>query len=215
MHRTVVAALLVAAFGSAASPGRAAPILPVGAGAWSSTNVSSTGECGRVPAPADTSCTVQADSLQTTTAPGEKCTNATYVVTQPVVIGTNFGCNVTFEATLTTTGGGDVGVDAGGGEVDPYDVEIEAGACAGYALSGAKVTVHDGAAGDYEVTPRVVVTNAAWKFEGSLVGVNAVTGSVYVLHVVGKIAPACVLVKSKKTVTLTFRGVFSGSYEIL
>lgn len=202
-------AFVAASLTIGAAPSTAAPFLPVGAGAWSSTNVTPGLGCGTL---SSGTCSVSADSFQTTAVSRETCTNASYVITTPVVVGTNFGCNVRFEATLSVTGS----PASQEVESDPLTVEIEAGPCAGLTLSGPKVFVNDGAAGNYEVGVKVTVLNTGWKFQGNLVGLNATTTSAYVLNVAGKIAPACKrLTLRSGDSTVRFSGLFSGSYQFL
>jgi hypothetical protein len=198
--------MAAAALGAAAPSGNAAPFLPVGSGQWGpSPNVS--GTCGQGTWTGTTTCSVSASS-SFTAALGrvvETCNNASYVITTPVIIGTNPGCHTSFSASLEATGAG-TGTQVG--EV----VEINVGACAGLTLSNATVTVTDNAVGTFVVPVRVVVTNAGWKFQGNLASVNATTTSVVVLNVAGTITPGC---KKAKAGGVTFTGLYSGNYQFL
>lgn len=208
----VLGAIVVVASGIAASPGDATPFLPVGSGAWSSTNVTTSSGCAHGPI-TGAECTVDAKSFQNTPAAGETCTNASYVLTTPVIVGTSFGCTATFTATLTTTTSG--GEDAETGD-ESLGTRIETGACAGFTLRDATLVVHDHAVGDYEIDPKVTVTPVSWTIEGQLVGLDATTTKAYVLHVVAKIAPGCTTVRARRGETqVQVTGVFSGSYQFL
>jgi hypothetical protein len=206
--RIVVTALTAAAAVVALATPSQAAFLPVGAGVWGpSTAVTASSSCsggdtGGAP------CQILANSRMPGTPAIETCNNASYVIQQPVIIGTNFGCNVTFSATMTITGSGaDVGTDP---------VEIEVGACAGFTLSDAELVVNDNATGEYVLHPRVVVTPTGWNLEGNFVGANVTTVTAYVIHAVGKVAPACQRVRLANGETvINFWGTFQGSYQIL
>lgn len=197
-----------------AVPAYAAPFVPVGSGVWGpSPNVGQSADCkGLATGVGD--CTIFARSKFTGPPPAnrtvETCTNVTYVVTTPVVIGTNFGCTVEFSAAVHLTGSGT--------EVSTEDpvVAIEAGACAGITLVGPAVTVVDGAAGAYTVPVRVTVTNAGWKLQGSYVALDTATSKVVVLGVTATVAPGCAAVRvNDAPVAVTFHGAFAGSYQLL
>lgn len=191
--------------GSAIPSGNAAS-LPVGSGQWGpSTDVS--GTCDHSVRAGAATCAVGASSRFSGPFGRvvETCTNASYVVTTPVVVGTNLGCHVAFGATLQATGAG-TGTQVG------ETTEIEVGACAGLTLSNATASVTDNAVGTFVVPVRVVVTNVGWKLQGNLVAVNAATMTAVVLNVTGTIAPGCVRLRNG---TVSFTGVFQGNYQFL
>ncbi|MDQ1700307.1 MAG: hypothetical protein QOG34_2170 [Frankiaceae bacterium] len=189
----------------------------VGAGVWGpSNNVSESSSCTDHAGLSDSTCTVSASSRELADAvsgqPHETCTNASELVTTPVIIGTNFGCKVDFNATVTITGtGGDETADG-----QDTEVEITAGACAGYTISDASATVTDDVLGAFNVPVKVTVTNAGWTFSGTLLGANVGATTFVVLHVAGAIKPACANVKVKKgEASISFKGKFSGSYQFV
>lgn len=214
--RTLGAASVAAACAASAvvPAGHAAPFLPVGAGAWAgSLGVGQTAGCKTVTT-GTTDCTIFARSKFTTPPPAsrtvETCDNATYVVTTPVVIGTNFGCTAEFAAEVRLTGTGS------GTSTENPEVEIEAGACAGITLVGPTLTVTDGAAGSYAVPARVTVTSSGWKIQGSYVALDTATTRVVVLDVTATVTPACTAARAANgSANVAFNGVFNGSYQFL
>jgi hypothetical protein len=196
-----VAAIAATTF--AAAPGNAAFNVKVGAGAWSSRNVTQSAGCAGHWT-ATTVCEITADSEQVGT-PG--CKAGT------LAVASDPNCRAVFTGELTLTGSG-TEQEATLGE--DTDVEIEVGPCAGLTLSGAEVQIHDPYAGDYVVYPRVVVSNAAWKITGNLIGLNVSTQQVVVLNVSATIKPGCTKVKLRNGDTVVrFAGLFTGSYQLL
>lgn len=191
---------------------QAAPITPIGAGQWGpSPNVGASPSCARLTTPGGT-CTVSANSEFTLIRPTETCVNATYVVSSPVIVGANTGCNSRFSATVSATGTG-VSQDVG---QDPPAVSIEVGACAGFTISNATATVTDDAVGTFSVPVRVVVTPKGWEYNGNYVSLNIGGTSATVLAVSGRITPACTAVRRNNTTTgIYFKGQFSGNYALL
>ena len=206
-----ILASVVAVAASAVSSDAA--VLPVGAGSWSSNNVTQSAGCTGI-GTGSLDCLLTAKSNVMTPTARETCSNASFVIRQPVVVGTDFGCRVEFHATLRLTGTG-TGTGIGNQETG-LGIDIEVGACAGLTLSDAYVNIHDAAVGDYRVYPRVVVTSKGWKFQGNLVAVDATTSKVVVLNTAGSIIPGCKRVKARRGETsVTFSGVFSGTYTFL
>ncbi len=208
--RVVTAVSIVVPLVLLASPASATAVSPVTYlvdGQWGpSNNVDQDTPCA-APSVIGSTCNISADSMSAAPVTLETCLNEGEVITTPVRIATNFGCNVSFSATLTAKGAGTV-VAGGGNEVDPNVIAV--GACAGYTISDATITVTDNIAGTYAVPVKATVTNLGWTLQGQYTYVDVSRSKAFVLNAAGTISPGCVKLRNGN---IRFTGLFSGNYQ--